>query len=366
MKILYIAPFKDKTGYGHAAENTAKAFLAAGLDLVCRNVHLSGGNYETIPEVQQALDKSATGITHTVQCYLPSMMQFRHDCKNVGQFFWETDNFAASNWQLHLNQLDTVVVHTYTDVEACKKSGVIVPIKRVGLATDPTKYFKTYEDIPLDFGSSFVFYNVGDFSTRKNTQALIRAYLQTFNRNDDVILVLKTYVSGRSSEDSQKIITDEINQIKQKMRKSLVDNFPRIMLITDRLTDDQLCRLHQLGSAYVTVEFGAGWNIPLFEAKFFGNTIICPDVGGHKSFIRDEQAFLISTHKESCYGMTVESCPYTDLYTMNEKWDVPYHESICEQLKAAFLVGKRKTIPDPTSYSYKSIGLKWREILENL
>lgn len=366
MKVLYLAPFRDKTGYGHAAENTARALLAAGIDLTCRSVNLSGGNYEPVPEVKEALQRNLTGITHTIQCYLPSMMSIRGDCKNVGQFFWETDNFKASNWSVHLNQLDAVVVHTYTDVAACNNSGVLSQVKRLPLATDTTKYFGTYPELPFNFGNDFVFYSIADFSVRKNTAALIRAYLQSFNKTDNVVLVLKTYVSGKSPEESREIILREINSIKQKMRKSLVDNFPRIALITDRLTDDQINRLHQIGNAYVTVEYGAGWNIPLFEAKFFGNSVICPDKGGHKTFIRDEQAFIIKTHQETCYGMTAESCPYTNLYTMNEKWDVPFHESICQQLQAAYLAGKRKNMFDPTSYSYKTVGMKWRDLLDSI
>jgi glycosyltransferase involved in cell wall biosynthesis len=371
MKVGFAGVYRDMTGYGHAALEIIKSLDAAGLDVVTRPIRLTQCN-ETIPnnDFYTALEqKDLNGVDVMIQAYLPEFMIRNGRCKNVGHFFSETDNFRRSGWSNYLNLMDAVCVSTQDSADACADSGVTQPVWNIPLATDITKYSRQYPELDLPgLDGKYVFYSIGDYSTRKNYQQLIRAYLSGFTRDDNVVLVLKTFIAGRNAQDSYNIITAEIEEIKRNLRLHRVSMWPPIILICDRLTEDEIMGLHTTGDCFIIAEHGSGWGIPAFDAAGMGKQVIAPSIGGHTTFLNQyNRSFPIESRYDLCPGVTQAECPY-NLYTGHELWATMTTQSIVSAMwnarnNAAGSVSNPGWI---NAYSYTSVGAMWKTHLENL
>jgi len=326
--ILYIAPIYDGTGYAHMANSTILALDAAGYHVVVRQVKLCGQVVQP-PDRVKALEQRPLPekIDIVVQNVLPPMMTRYEGAKNIGYFYCETSNFKASNWQYWLNLMDEVWVCAGGNRDACIESGVTVPVNVVHAPI--TKDFKGVPPLNLETNkigpNTVVFYNIGDFSYRKGMEDLIKVYLQTFNENSDVHLVLKTYVDSVSPEESFRIIKDSIDRIKRNIRTNVDGYWPAITIIPGYVGEETIDQLHVLGDCYVSMERGAAWNIPFFEALSCGNRAIVGESHGPMeitslNFYNDHGMTEVIEKASSTPVFGMERCSYPGLYTGNEEW----------------------------------------------
>lgn len=326
--ILYIAPIYDGTGYAHMANSTILALDAAGYHVVVRQVKLCGQVVDAPARVKELEARPLPDkVDIVVQNILPPMMVRYEGVKNIGYFYCETSNFKASNWQYWLNLMDEVWVCASGNAEACEESGVTVPVKVVHAPI--TKDFKDIQPLDLETNkigkNTVVFYNIGDFSYRKGMEDLIRVYLQNFNETHDVHLVLKTYVDSVSAEESLRIIQESIEKTKRNIRTNNDGYWPPITIIPGYVSEQIIDQLHVLGDCYVSMERGAAWNIPFFEALSAGNYCLVGQSHGPDEITSQEwyddnskTEIVIYESQSLVYGM--ERCTYPGLYTSKELW----------------------------------------------
>ena len=330
-KILFVSPFYDGTGYANAGIATALGLDAAGAQVRCKTVKMCPQVIKPDPRIVELESNNIGYPTHVIQNWLPITFFYVKGAKNIGYFFCETTHFKPSSWQYYLNLMDEVWVSCKENYEACKASGVTKPIKIV-----PFPYIQRfvnnreqYRQYGLErFGNlrknnRYLFYTIGDYSERKNIKELIRTYFRTFNKSDNVALIVKTYAEGKTSDESRKLVLEDIKSIKQEMRKYSVDAYPPINLITDYLSVDDIYALHGSCDCYISLEKGAAWNIPAFDAMLFGNYCILNGWGGQNQYIRKNvNGRLLDYTMVPVNGMA--TCPYDGLYTCHEKWAEPF------------------------------------------
>ncbi len=370
MKISYIAPVLDGTGYSHAANSTILALDAAGADVAVTPVKLSGITVEPPKRIRELINKAWRKPDLIVQNYLPPMMVYKAGVKNVGFFFTETDQFTNSLWQHNLNLMDAILVSDKNSIDACRRSGVKTkPIYEIPLACDPSVYQQDYRDqLNIDLNGRYAFYNIGDYSSRKGMKELITAYLSTFKYKDNVVLVLKTYVEMTTPEESLKIISNDIQQIKASLRYGKHHQFPPIMILPFYLTDQQIYSLHQQCDCFVTCEKGAAWNIPCFDAVAFGKRVIANNWGGQMEYLQHVsslQATLLPTKMETVFGM--DRCSYPGVYASNQKWRVSTISDLSDSMLYAYQnqsTNISNTIAD--RFSFTEQGPKIRKVLESI
>lgn len=321
MNIVYIAPFWDGTGYSHMAQQTVIALHKAGHYVVPITVKLTGQKVTPHPLILELEKRPRPDkIDITIQNILPNMMTKIHQAgKNIGYFYCETTNFKSSDWQYYLNNMDEVWVCSDQNASAALVSNIRVPIKTVfGIYDEGFYHSKTLEGLEEIGPYTYTFYCIGDFSYRKSIMELIEAYFHAFTKADNVHLVLKTFCDGKSNQESAKYITEQIQKLKASMRKGRVDVYPRITLITDYLSDEQIIGLHNLCDCFVSLEKGAAWNIPAFDAMALGKAVIVNGWGGQTQFVYGEGTKLLPFIMTPVKKM--DQCPYMGLYTCNESW----------------------------------------------
>jgi len=92
---------------------------------------------------------------------------------------------------------------------------------------------------------------------RKHPLALIKAYWYAFQNDENVALVLKTYRSDYSEREKDAIR----NTLKHIKRVTVFDKYPKIYLILNMLTNDEILGLHARGDCYVSLDRGEGFGL---------------------------------------------------------------------------------------------------------
>lgn len=368
MKIAYTAPFSDGTGYSHAAIAAFEALHTTGVDIVALDVKLNTNKHELPDSLNKALLNSKDGVTHVVHHTVPEYFYWKNGVTNIGFFYCETSNFIASNWQFHCNLMERVVVSSEHNRLACLASDVEESKMRIlPYSCEPSQYEQKTESLNLPLTNKYVFYTIGDFSVRKNIIDIIKAYYVAFTKKDNVVLVLKTFIGGKSPQEAVTLIGDAINKLRQNMRLHLTDNYPEIMIVPEVIDDKQIAALHSAGDCYISIERGNGWCIPLFDACCFGKTIITTDKGSHIDYINqyDGNKHIIASYNDLVLGM--DDHPFVNLYTSRETWYRPDVLELIKSMKMAYGIGTQSKVPNlsfASLYSHSKVGPLWQNILE--
>jgi len=92
---------------------------------------------------------------------------------------------------------------------------------------------------------------------RKHPLAMIKAYWYAFTGNKDVVLVLKTYRSDYS-EPEKGAIRGTITRLK---RITPMEHHPKVVFISNMLSEQEMSGLHARGDCYVSLDRGEGFGL---------------------------------------------------------------------------------------------------------
>ncbi len=393
MKVAYLSVYRDGTGYSNAAINNILALATTKHDVVCRPITLSSAKIGPTPEsLRKFEEKDLQGVQVVIQHCLPSTFEWKSGVVNIGAFAWETTNFSCSSWTRQCNMMDRIWVFCRQSKQAAIDSGVTVPIDIVPHACDLDR-FRNPEAQPLSQigdNDECVFYTIGELIGRKNFAGLIRAYFSTFTRKDKVSLVMKTSAPGSSPEQTSSAVRKMISDIQKGMHVyPNKESYPKIVVISDRLSDIMLDRLHVSCNVFVTPSRGESWGYPANDALGFGNPVIAsnwgsfPDMMYEQSeeyFDPDTQEFkhpgqincgwLIPGQQTFCFGMTDT---FSDLYTGKEKWFDPDLTKLSGIMREAYNwthgdtnSKKLSAVMRSEKFSHKNVGRIMEEVLDGI
>jgi len=287
----YVGPLRDTAGYGEAARHQLWALFRAGLDVravaVNETVPLTSWarGEVTLEDATEALinrgfeagqEKPGLHIYH-----LPPNLAMLHragEGKHICAVVWETSEMPAE-WREPLNSFDQTWVPTAWQKDVFERGGVrnvaVVPFH-----LDP-KWFPQFGPSilpgPPRREAETVFYSIFQWSERKAPERLLAAYLTAFTSRDPVRLVLKTYpYSGRP--DDFAVIADRVQRVVDSVRYPEGLQPPRIDLVVNHLSRDELLALHRGCDVFVSLHRGEGWGLPIHEALLMGNPVIFTDI----------------------------------------------------------------------------------------
>lgn len=361
MKILFISPYRDGSGWSRAGIDYIKALNTTGLDIVIRPLKLNNYSSKLDDELIKLESKSTVGTTVCIQHALPNYMEYKPGMLNIGLFVTETDSAPFTNWVRKLNLMDVVWVVNNDMIEWCKNNGVTKPVHLIPHACDVSKYNKIYPKFDLPNDGKFTFYFIGELTRRKNITALLRAFHIEFSYNEPVSLVLKVNKSGMNSKDVYK----EISMMCEKNKHGLrlykdVNRYHKELIIPEYLSEEEINGLHQACDCFVMPSFGEAWSYPAFDAMGFGKTPICTNIGGMKDFI-DKGGFLINGNMEPVVGcdevvprlnIAHENWYNIDVNLLRKAMRFIYQFSEHDMVNSVREYGKA----DVLKYSYENIG----------
>lgn len=368
MKVLYIGNYKDGTGWANACINNILALDAVGIDVVPRAITFNDSTTDCPERILELEQNSEAGCDICIQHTLPHLYSYNSKFKNIGFIETETSNFIQSSWQHHANLMDEIWVPANSCKRSCVASGVKVPINVVPHCLDISRYNSTKYSSQVGENASpkidtliktFNFAFVGEFTERKNIQALIKAFHMEFEPEEPVNLYVKT--SGQNID----YIQNYFDQVKQglKLRK----NYKKEVLICGHLSKDDyisvLCQCH----SFVMPSRAEGFCIPALEAMSVGMPVIYTKGTAMDDFCLGSP---VNSLEVPCFG-AVSTMDY--LYTANEKWNEIDIESLMFAMRESFMKWKtglaeeesRAALDRAKNFSHKKIGLQLKEMLND-
>ena len=203
---------------------------------------------------------------------------------------FETDG-APIGWLLGLKAMDEILVPSQSNKDAYVRMGLDEKkISVIPHGADIERYNPNIKPLAYD-KAEFNFGSVFDWTERKNPVALVRAYYNAFDKNEDVTLTLRVFWKF-PIEDTLNHVRKEIQRIKDsyKGRK----DFPRIILWTEMLPDKALPNLYKSFDCFVLPSRGEGFGLPFIEAMACGVPTIGPKWGGNTEFMNDKNSLLVN------------------------------------------------------------------------
>jgi glycosyltransferase involved in cell wall biosynthesis len=324
--IKYIGPIWDFSGYGEASRNYVLALHRAGVPVTVqphcfdRNAPPVGSDSErqTLQSlVEKPIDYDIV-IVHLTPDLAPAYVEAHPDKYVISYTVWETSKLHPY-WVGACNKVREIWVPSQWNIDSFRESGVTVPMFKVPHGIDPGLYNGIDPELLSSFGSSdtFNFYSVFQWNSRKNPEGLLRAYFNAFQDVGDVKLILKTYIGGGvPAHEEVRILREAVSRVKLDMRLPV---FPKVSLITETLSTEQLRALHLFGDAYVAVPYGEGWGLGFMEAGLAGKPVIGTVAGGNLEFMNEENSYL-TRYMESFVGGMGTFNPW---YLGDQKWFTP-------------------------------------------
>lgn len=288
--------------------------------MVPRCVRYTGAEPELPERILELEAEPANGFDAVVQNVLPTSMEYAACGRNVAYFFCETSDFRGTAWPRHLKLMDEVWVPCRHNLAACRESGVDAACGVVPVACDVSKFERSYEPHRLraELGDDFVFYTIGEATRRKNLNALAAAFHLEFEPSEPVSLVVKTSLPGVPPDRARGLVRAEFERVKVGLNLYPDPRYyKREMVITDRLSDESVRRLHHSCDCYVSPSFGEGWGLPCFDAMGFGKTPIVTAYGAHLEYVTPETGWLVPGNPVPVSGM---QDVHGDLYTGRQSW----------------------------------------------
>jgi glycosyltransferase involved in cell wall biosynthesis len=362
VKVLFIGHYREQhSGWCQATKDCILALDAAGVDVVPRCVKLGLPTVELSQRILELESKSSHDCDICIQFVLPHLMDYNGGFKkNIGMYCTETDSFEYSNWVDKLNQMDELWVPTNQMIDAAHSSGVTTKLKFIPYPCDTAKFDRKKETLDIEpINGDFVFYFIGDLTTRKNLVALVKAFHLEFGTSEPVSLVLKASKHGFSEEENTKKISEACNFIKAGLKLyPRVEDYKPEIIISQHLSTSDLYKLHMTCDCFVMPSYGEAWSEPSMDALGFGNPVIALDVGGPSEYVTWDNGYLCGYHHEPVCGM---NDTFPDLFTGYEDWYNVDISDLREAMREAYEAGKyspkkTKAMSTPEKYSYKNVG----------
>ena len=381
MRILYIAPVRDFSGYANAARGYIRALHQAGADLVIRPIRYdradSGSEYLPTDLEKELLRKPVNDVDMVIQHLTPNEMRPVEGKVNVAITAWETTRIP-DYWARKLNKFDAVMTFCDASVKAFVDSGVTVPVIKVPHTFDMSTYNLDDTEViaspgdPAFLQDKFIFYNISQFSSKKGIDVLLRSYFAAFHgRKEDVLLIFKTYIDMTDRHQEQERLKNYIDSAKSAMRLA-PDGYPNVMLVTKTLSDEQIRRVHKTADCYVCSSRAEGWCIPAFEALAYGNKLVTTEWGGMGEYTR-ERKMSGTAMRAGVYPVTHTMEPLVgqnhgdpDMYTAKDFVAEPSVSSMMGMLRAAYDERDVRNEVDLDEFDYSVVGPDMLEELQQV
>lgn len=323
MRILAVGLYREQSGYAQAGRETILALDEAGAEVACRPIQLTANAVTEHPRLRELEQRNFPGGCDVLICHSPPYyFQTQRRCGlNVGMFYAETDP-VPSCWTTRANLMDVNVVPCRAMADVLSRSPHCRrPVEVVGIPCDPARYAKQYEPPPqvaaFKRDGKFLFYTIGEWVRRKNAAGLLRAYFAEFSSGEPVGLVIKTGVGGKGADEAARMVAAEVDSIQKGTKLRRV---PPVMVVTERLTDDELCGLHQACDVFVQPSYAESFSIPAFDALAFGKTPIVTAAGGYLDYVDESTGWLIPARREPVFS---EGNVHHELFTGDQAWWAP-------------------------------------------
>ena len=302
--IVLIAPVTDTSGIAEAARNLYFHLFDLGVKVKLVELpfwsHLKVDlNPEDKEILELGLNRNDIQNPAVIHFYPPHALHgnglpvVQNAKVNISYTLFETDRCPLF-WKDMLNDqfFSELWVPYKFNLKAYADTGIIKEkLKVMPLGVDTNKYNPNVTPMTINHVKPFVFMNVLDWSTRKNPEAMVAAFLQEFNNVDDACFVIKSY-TGAADENSRRIITGSINKL-----RTIYKSNASILFIPDFIKSDLMPSLHKAANCWVNLSRGEGHDMGALQSLACGVPVIGSDNTAHQEYLNNQNGYLVPCNK---------------------------------------------------------------------
>jgi len=309
-KILVRGPALSQTGYGEQCRFALRALRSRDdlFDIYLLNIPWGGTNWifedseerrwldELIIKAKPLLEQQKQNpqmplFDISLQVTIPNELQRMAPQNILYTAGIETDR-ACPEWIAKCHQFaDKILVISehakaglQTPIKAQDQSGNeldFVLEKPIEVVHYPVKDVAT-KDLNLNLETEFNFLTMAQWGPRKNLPNTIAWFCQEFHDDENVGLVVKTFMKGNSQIDKS-----FVNNALTEVASNFPDRKCKVYFLHGYMNEQELHSLyaHPKIKAMLNFGHGEGFGLPLFEAAYSGLPVITHDFGGQKDFL---------------------------------------------------------------------------------
>jgi len=196
-----------------------------------------------------------------------------------------------------LNYANEIWLPCDFNIEALSRAKVGPEIFKMPLGVDtdlycPMDLTDEQKDIFKIRTKSFVFVSLFGWSLRKGYDVLLKSYLKTFTKDDDVSLVIASRKFGSTNKEMVQSIREEIKQYIENYCPQ-PENAPHIVHIGQCMKEEEIPILMNMSDCFVLPSRGEGFGLPYLEAGACSIPVIGTRCCGQMEFLNDNNSYLI-------------------------------------------------------------------------
>ena len=301
MKGLKLVTMSDHSGYGEAGRRYLLALKNAGIDFTWTPMApgnawklwaepfegRSVGDRELDFYCNRPIDYD-TVMVFTVPEYFPLWQAREPGCKFIGCTVWETDK-PPQHWPAIVNGLDGLILPCRWNKEVFENHGVSTPISVVPYLAGSENGLCRKSGVERE--SVFTFYTINTWIHRKALDRTLTCYLNTFQSDDPVLLLIKTTPRDLTRKLFGRYLRSSAGAVQRIMKG--YRNPPKVRLVTTNLNQAEMALLHGMGDCYFSLTMGEGWGLGAYDAALHGCPVIMTGFGGQLDFLPADLAYLV-------------------------------------------------------------------------
>ena len=169
---------------------------------------------------------------------------------------------------------------------------------------------------------------VDSVSGRRDLNLLLDAFAIAFQKTDDVALILK--IPATNSNQSEQTQSHALRE-----RLSKLDGISaKIYVVDERLTREQMARLHASVDIYVSCERGNGWDFPVMDSMTLGVPVVNIGYGGSTEFCDSGDTFTVRTSGPNTLCDNALAEPH--IFYSGQSWPYVDPSDLAEKLRFAY------------------------------
>ena len=298
-KILLRAPVLTQSGYGVHSRQIFR-WLQSRDDFDLTVQALSWGNtpwfvdrkakHGLIGEIMDRTKNITEPFDLTIQVQLPNEWDTKLGRFNIGVTAAVETDRCNPEWVTACNRMDLVIVPSHHTKKVLESSGamqkkiIVIPESFIDSVDADVKPL----DLPLETSFNFLIFGqlTGEYDAtdRKNTYRTLKWLCETFRKDDDVGIIIKTNCGNNTNLDRRRCIDILRRNLSQFRKKG--EN-PPVYLLHGDMTDNEVAGLYKNPTvkALVALTRGEGYGLPILEAAASDVPVIATDWSGHLDFM---------------------------------------------------------------------------------
>lgn len=326
MEFVFYAPVWGQSGFEQLSRGLILALDQMGVNIELRpandwNREKVGLPQETVSRLMRLMNTRVNPNAPHVIYQLPRGQVISPNAPAICYTLFETDR-CPSAWTDSLNKMDKVFVFSEFNRKGWAESGIDENrIAALPPAIDSFQYSPDGPAMNIKNKKGFVFLTSGDFTERKNFEAVLEAYCKEFNGDDPVTLIMKIHYGGFT----KKFRRACANKIREAINTSYPKNPPRVLFYGDKISDHAMAALYRSADCFVLTSRGEGLGMQYLEAMATGVPIIHANWSAHTDFLNETNSYPVK-----CFLKTIDDPNYIMkcVQALNSKWCQVYIEDL--------------------------------------